>query len=251
MAETAAKALSLGERIKETLAFKTMFTIHIGDVSIPISETVVTCWLVMAILIIGSILLTRRLKQVPKGPQVFLEAFIGFLNSFFKDTIGHNWRVFAPYLGTVALFLGVADMISFISPMSGFGFEAPFMFKPPTRDINVTAALAIMTIVIVLFSNVIFKGFKGWFKSFFEPAPFMLPFNILEYFIKPLSLCLRLFGNILGAFIIMELLGMFIPLFLPPIFGMYFDFFDGLVQAVVFTFLSTLYISEAAETHKE
>jgi F-type H+-transporting ATPase subunit a len=75
----------------------------------------------------------------------------------------------------------------------------------------------------------------------------MLPFNILEYAIKPMSLCLRLFGNILGAFIIMELIDMFVPLFLPPIVGLYFDFFDGLIQTVVFTFLTTLYIAEAVE----
>jgi F-type H+-transporting ATPase subunit a len=247
MADTEVQAASIGERIKEALSFKTIFTVHIGNVSIPISETVITTWVVMAILIVASVLLTRKLREVPKGPQVFLEAFVGFLNDFFKNQIGHHWKVFAPYLGTVGLFLGVADMIAFISPIAGFGFEPPFMFKPPTRDINVTAALAILTILIVLFSGIAFKGLKGWLKSFVKPAPFMLPFNILEYAIKPLSLCLRLFGNILGAFIIMELIGMMLPVFLPPIFGMYFDFFDGLIQAVVFVFLSTLYISEAVE----
>lgn len=247
MREAVEKTVSLGERIKEALAFKTEFVIHIKNISIPISETVVTTWIVMAILIIGSILLTRHLTKVPKGSQVFVEVFVGSLNSFFKDQIGHHWRVFAPYLGTLALFLGVADMIAFISPIGGFGFEPPFMLKPPTRDINVTAALAIMTILIVFFSGIFFKGFKGWLKSFVKPAPFMLPFNILEYVIKPLSLCLRLFGNILGAFIIMELIGMIIPVFFPPVFSLYFDFFDGLVQAVVFVFLSTLYIAEAVE----
>jgi F-type H+-transporting ATPase subunit a len=247
MTEAVRETMSLGERIAEALSFKTAFTVTVGNVSIPVSETVVTTWVVMAILIVASILFTRRLTAVPKGMQVFLEAFVGSLNSFFKDQIGHHWKVFAPYLGTIALFLGVADMIAFVSPIGGFGFEPPFLLKPPTRDINVTAALALMTIVIVLVSGIVFKGFKGWLKSFIKPAPFMLPFNILEYFIKPLSLCLRLFGNILGAFIIMELIGIVIPLFLPPVFGMYFDFFDGLVQAVVFVFLSTLYIAEAVE----
>lgn len=247
MGEIAVETVSIGEKIKHALAFKTVFTIHAGAVSIPVSETVITTWIVMAILIVGSLMLTRRMVLVPKGSQVFLETFVDFLNKFFKDQIGHHWKFFAPYLGTVALFLGVADMISFISPIAGFGFEPPFLLKPPTRDINVTAALAIMTIVIVLFSGIAFKGVRGWLKSFLAPAPFMLPFNILEYAIKPLSLCLRLFGNILGAFIIMELIGLFVPLFFPPIIGMYFDFFDGLVQAVVFTFLSTLYIAEAVE----
>ena len=247
MTEKLEQTATLGERIKEALAFKTVFTVHLGSISIPISETVVTTWIVMAILIVTSLLLTRRLREVPKGSQVLLEGFIGGLNGFFKDQIGHHWKHFAPWLGTVALFLGVANLISFISPMGGFGFEPPFSLKPPTRDINVTAALAVMTIIIVIVSAIVFKGFRKWLKTFVAPAPFMLPFNIIEYAIKPMSLCLRLFGNILGAFIIMEIIGMLAPLFLPPIASLYFDFFDGLIQAVVFTFLSTLYISEAIE----
>jgi F-type H+-transporting ATPase subunit a len=75
----------------------------------------------------------------------------------------------------------------------------------------------------------------------------MLPFNILEYGIRPLSLCLRLFGNILGAFILMHLIEGLIPVGVPMIFSLYFDFIDGLIQAAVFAFLSTLYIAEAME----
>jgi F-type H+-transporting ATPase subunit a len=201
----------------------------------------------MAVLIVGSLLLTRRLTEVPKGAQVLVEGIVGGLNDFFKNQIGHNWKLFAPWIGTVALYLGIANLLGFFSPLPVFGFEPPFALKPPTRDINVTAALAIMTILIVIVSGIFIKGFGTWLKSFVKPAPFMLPFNILEYFIRPLSLCLRLYGNILGAFIIMELLAMVAPLFLPPIASLYFDFFDGLIQAVVFTFLSTLYIAEAVE----
>lgn len=247
MTENAEQALSLGARIKEALAFRTIFTIHVGNISIPITETVVTTWIVMAILIIGAFLLTRHLSEVPKGSQIFLETFIDFINTFFKNQIGHHWKTFAPYLGTIGLFLGVANLISFFSPIGAFGFEPPFAIKPPTRDINVTSALAVMTMALVIFSSLRFKGIKGWLRSFVKPAPFMLPFNILDYAIRPLSLCLRLYGNILGAFIIMEMIGMVAPLFAPPILSIYFDFFDGLIQAVVFVFLSSIYISEAVE----
>jgi F-type H+-transporting ATPase subunit a len=247
MTDVTGKTATLGEKIAEAVSFKTVFTIKLGALSIPISETVVTTWIVMAILIITAFLMTRRMKLVPKGSQIFLETFVGSINNFMKEQIGHHWKPFAPYLGTIGLFLGVANMISFISPVAGFGFVPLFTFKPPTRDINVTAAMAIMTIVIVIVSSIVYKGFIPWLKTFIKPAPFMLPFNLIEYIIKPLSLCLRLFGNILGAFIIMELIDILIPLFVPPVIGMYFDFFDGLIQAIVFTFLSTLYISEAVE----
>ena len=247
MTENVEHALTLGERIKEALAFKTVFTVHVAGLSIPVTETVITTWIVMAVLIIASLLLTRRLTEVPKGAQVLVEGIVGGLNDFFKNQIGHNWKIFAPWIGTVALYLGIANLLGFFSPLPVFGFEPPFALKPPTRDINVTAALSILTILIVIVSGIAIKGVRAWLKSFVKPAPFMLPFNILEYFIRPLSLCLRLYGNILGAFIVMELLAMVAPLFLPPIASLYFDFFDGLIQAVVFTFLSTLYIAEAVE----
>jgi len=233
MTEAVRETLTIGERLKEVLVFKTAFTVHVGTLSIPVTETVITSWIVMAILIAGSLLLTRNMSLVPKGPQVFVEAFVSGLNDFFKEQLGHHWAVFAPYLGTLALFLCVSDMIAVFSPIAGFGFEPPFALKPP--------------ICIVIVSGIRYKGLGGWLKGFVKPVPFMLPFNILEYIVKPLSLALRLFGNILGAFIIMELITMLVPVFLPPVFSLYFDFFDGMIQAVVFTFLSTLYIAEAVE----
>ena len=73
------------------------------------------------------------------------------------------------------------------------------------------------------------------------------PINILEIFTRPLSLCMRLFGNVLGAFVIMELIKMVVPVILPSVFSLYFDLFDGLLQAYVFVFLTSLYIQEAIE----
>ena len=91
------------------------------------------------------------------------------------------------------------------------------------------------------------KGTKRWLKSFAEPMPVILPINILEIFIKPLSLCMRLFGNVLGSFVIMELLKMVVPAIVPAVFSCYFDIFDGLIQAYVFVFLTGLFIKEATE----
>ena len=75
----------------------------------------------------------------------------------------------------------------------------------------------------------------------------LTPINILEIFIRPLSLCMRLFGNVLGAFVIMELVKLVVPVGVPAILSLYFDVFDGLIQAYVFVFLTSLYISEAVE----
>ena len=81
-----------------------------------------------------------------------------------------------------------------------------FGVKPPTKDLNVTAGLALMSIILIQYASIHKKGVKGWVKSFTQPIAIVTPINILELFIKPLSLCMRLFGNVLGAFVIMELL---------------------------------------------
>jgi F-type H+-transporting ATPase subunit a len=239
--------------IKEALEeFKVVFSIPLpAGKSIDINETVLVTWVVMAILIIASLLLTRKLREVPKGGQVFLEWAIEFCNNFSKEHFGSRARVYGPFIGTVFLFLLTANVIPAISPLSItlFNIEPPFAIKPPARDINFTAALSILTILIVLIGGLRVRGFKGWAKNLLHPVPMMLPFNLLEYIIRPVSLCLRLFGNILGGYIIMLLVeqALPIPFAVPAALSLYFDFFDGLIQAVVFAFLTTLFIGEAVE----
>ena len=101
-----------------------------------------------------------------------------------------------------------------------------------------------MSIVLVETSGVRTKGLKGWLKSFADPSPVIAPMNLLEVIIRPLSLCMRLFGNVLGAFVIMELIKQLLPVALPVPFSLYFDIFDGLLQAYVFTFLTSMFIQE-------
>jgi F-type H+-transporting ATPase subunit a len=220
--------------------------------SLDINETVLISWIVMAILIIASLILTRNLRQIPRGAQVFLEAAIEFCNNFSREHFGRKAAVYGPYIGTVFLFVLLANIIPAISPMSIsiLDVEPPFVIKPPTRDINFTAALSIMSILLVFFGGLRARGPLGWLKNLLHPVPMMLPFNLLEYIIRPLSLCLRLFGNILGGFIIMLLVekALPVPAIVPAALSVYFDFFDGLIQAVVFTFLTTLFVAEAVVT---
>jgi F-type H+-transporting ATPase subunit a len=240
-------AMSISERIVEGIGIKTVFTIHAFGFDVAISDTVVSTWIVMAVLIIAALLLTRRMREIPKKPQLLLEALIGFINNFVTETAGHHGKDFAAFLGTIFIFLIAANLAPMLTPIGGFGFEPLFVIKPLTRDINVTAAFAVTVIVTVFLSSFRYKGVKGWLKGLVSPTPVMLPFNLMEYAIKPLSLCLRLFGNILGAFIIMQLIEAVAPIAFPPLAGLYFDLFDGLIQAVVFAFLSTIYIAEAIE----
>jgi F-type H+-transporting ATPase subunit a len=239
--------MDLGERLMEALQFRTVFTVRFAGVAVPVTETVIVTWVVMAILIAASFLLTRKLREIPEGSQILLEAVIDFLNSFAKEQFGHKWQRFAPFIGTVFLFLTTANLIPILSPVGAFGIEPAFDIKPPTRDINVTAALSVLSISVVLVSAVAARGPVGWAKHLAHPTPMMIPFNLLEYLIRPLSLCLRLFGNVLGAFIIMRLIEAVAPIAIPPILSLYFDILDGLIQALVFTFLTSLFVAEAIE----
>ena len=104
-----------------------------------------------------------------------------------------------------------------------------------------------MSILLIEYSGFHEKGLKKWLKSFAEPIPIIAPINILEIFIRPLSLCMRLFGNVLGSFVVIELIKQVCALIVPIPFSFYFDIFDGLIQAYVFVFLTALFIKEALE----
>ena len=171
----------------------------------------------------------------PGKKQLALEAGIGFLQDFFTDILGERGKRYVPYLITVAIYIGVANLIGLLG------------FKPPTKDLNVTAGLAIMSICLIEYSGFRQKGLKGFVHSFAEPMAIVTPINIMEIAIRPVSLCMRLFGNVIGAFVVMELIKMIIPVAIPVPFSLYFDIFDGLIQAYVFVFLTSLFIKEQIE----
>lgn len=209
-----------------------VFTIPIFG-GLPIYESVVVTWMIMAALVALSMLFVRNLRvENPGRVQIFLETSIGFLQDFFVDLVGEEGRGYIPYLISTALFIGVANLIGILG------------FTPPTKDLNVTAALAVMSIAVIEFAGFHKKKMKGFLKSFAEPVAFILPINILEIFIRPVSLCMRLFGNVLGSFVVMELIKLVAPLIIPIPFSFYFDIFDGLIQAYVFVFLTALFIKE-------
>lgn len=234
----------LGDKLKvrmpdellEELEMNNIFEFDIFGAHIAIDEGTVAGWIIIAAVLLLGIFLTRGLKvegEISKR-QLFIEMCVEKMRNFFGDTMGPEGEKYIPWLMTVALYVGCCNL-------SGI-----FGLKPPTRSLNVTAALAILSILLVEFAAFRQKGFKGRLKAFATPAV-VLPINILELVIKPMSLCFRLFGNVLGAFIIMKLVEAVFPIVLPIPFSLYFDLFDGFIQAYVFVFLTSLYVGEALE----
>lgn len=228
--------MGLSEELKEKLNIADKsFDILPGPGEFHVPESCVVTWLVMLVLVILSIIFTRNMEIVPKGKQAVFESFMEMLSRFFYGVLGEKGKRFIPYILTVILYLGLSNMLGLVG------------IAPPTKDLNVTAGLAFMSIILVIYAGISYRGFGGWLKHFTHPLALITPLNVLEIGIKPLSLCMRLFGNILGAYIIMEVIIHSIPSVVPLIASAYFDIFDGLLQAFIFCFLTSMYLHEAVE----
>lgn len=212
---------------------------HIGPV--PVYSETVTAWGIMLLLVLISILATRKMQQNPKGLQNFIETVVEGLLNFLSGVMGESRaRETLPLLGTFFIFILLSNY-SGLLPGSG---EIPGL-KAPTSNLNITASLAIVVFFSVHYYGFKKKGFR-YLHHFIEPyAPF-LPLNIIEELAKPLSLSLRLFGNVFGEELIIAVLLGLVPMLL-PIPMMALGLLTGAIQAFVFTILATTYITNATE----
>lgn len=229
--------LDLQQELTEQLEIHEVFSFNIGGVKIGFDETSVVSWIIMAAFTILAIILTRNLKvtgEISKRQQM-LEMLYEKGEAFFKGIMGEKVERYIPWLMSMALFIGTSNIIGI------------FGLKPPTKSMQVTAAMAITSIILIEYATFKDKGFWGRIKAFTKPVAIVTPINILEVFTKPLSLCMRLFGNVIAAFTIMELIKAVFPWVLPVALSLYFDIFDGLLQAYIFVFLTAIYLQEAVE----
>jgi F-type H+-transporting ATPase subunit a len=232
-----AMKVDLQEELTEQLNIDEVFSFKIGSATITFDECTVVSWIIIAVLTIIAILLTRNLKvegEISKR-QALLELVYEKAESFFKGIMGPKVEKYIPWLMSMALFIGASNIIGL------------FGFKPPTKSVQVTAAMAITSIVLIEYTSLKDKGFFGRIKAFSKPTAIITPINIMEVFTKPLSLCMRLFGNVIAAFTIMEMIKAVVPVVVPVVLSLYFDIFDGLLQAYIFVFLTALYLQEAVE----
>lgn len=214
-----------------------------------LTETLVVMWGISLLLIVGSYLLTRNFQKVPKGVQNAVEVLVGSIYNLTASTMGEDKIGFAPYIGTIILFIGLSNI-------SGL-----FALRPPTADLNTTLSLSLMTFFLIHGSGIRKKGLGKYIKGFSEPFILLTPINVIGEIATPVSLSFRLFGNLVGGMIIMSLiymalgnfstmLGIHIPILqvgIPVILHGYFDVFSGLLQTFIFTMLSMIFISGAMD----
>lgn len=221
---------------------------HLGNLEIH-GQILLTSWFVIGVLVVASILATRKIQMVPAGTQNLMEYALEFIRDLAKTQIGEKeYRPWVPFIGTLFLFI-------FISNWSGALIPWKLIHIPegelaaPTGDINTTIALALLTSLAYFYAGFKKKGL-GYFGNYVQPVAFMLPFKIIEDFTKPLSLSFRLFGNILADELVVAVLVLLVPLFIPlPVMAL--GLFTSAIQALIFATLAASYIGEAMEDHGE
>lgn len=227
------------------------FKIPFTNIVVPITNTVTVTWLIMAVLAVVFILITRNYERIPNKVQNVVEMLVDVITNLTKQTMGPDKVRFAPYVGTLLIFLAVANTVGFIG------------LRPPTADLNATMALSIITFCMINYNAIKSKGVVGRLKGLTEPMFLLTPINLLGEIATPISLGFRLFGNLAGGLIIMDLIfgvlkSLSVALFGPnalPIFQLaiplplnfYFDIFSGLLQSFIFAMLTMINVSGAME----
>jgi len=207
---------------------------------VKLNATIAFTWVVMAVLSLGSWMVTRRLTGEGKMSRRrnLLETLVTFLNDQIRSTSRQDPGRFLPFIGTLFLFIAVSNSLEIIP-----GFE------PPTGSLSTTAALAICVFIAVPFFGVLQKGVFGYLKHYVKPSVFMAPFEIIGEFSRTLALAVRLYGNIMSGTIIVGILLSIAPLFFPIVMQA-LGLLIGLIQAYIFAVLAMVYIASATSVQK-
>jgi F-type H+-transporting ATPase subunit a len=209
--------------------------------------TIMSC-LVGLVLTGFSLYATRRMDKIPRGAQAFAEIVVEGLYNFLSDSLGKYTARYLPFLGTLFLYILLMNLMGLVP-----------MLHSPTNKINTTLSMAIPVFVFYNYQGIKMKGLK-YFKHFFEPlfmAPIMFPLHVIGECVRPVSLSVRLFGNLTGEDLTLALLVTLTPFifkFIPvPIhlIMVLMALLFSTIQAVIFTLLSTVYLSLAIEEHEE
>ena len=204
---------------------------HIGPV--PITESVLATWVIMVVLVLGSVVVTRRMTLVPSYTQTAFELIVDTVDDQIRDTMQLDPDPYRAFIGTLFAFIFVANWSSLIPGV-----------QPPTAHIETDAALALLVFLAVVWFGIRAGGVRGYLSTFASPNPIMIPLNFIESITRTFSLLVRLFGNVMsGVFvvgIVLSLAGLLVPI---PLMAL--DLLTGVVQAYIFAILAMVFIAGA------
>jgi F-type H+-transporting ATPase subunit a len=202
-----------------------------------LNATIVFTWGIMLFLVVGSVLITRRLStgQTRTRWQNVLEILVTGIVEQIREVGVAEPRRYLAFLGTLFLFIATAALATILP-----GYE------PPTGSLSTTAALSLGVFVAVPWFGITGQGLGGYLKSYIEPTWIMLPFNLISEVSRTLALAVRLFGNMMSGAMIVAILLTIIPLVLPVVMTA-FGLLTGMVQAYIFSILAGVYIAAATQ----
>ncbi len=223
-----------------------LYTIHILGHGVSFNmDTILTMWFSMLLLIVLAFITTRKLEMVPNKLQLAGEGLVKYFNDIAKSSMGNDEaQKHIAIILTLFMFILTANLVGQL-PLKLIHL-ANGELASPNNDINMTAAMAIVVSIYYIFYGVKRNGFRFFFKGFSIDGIIITLVDTLELFVRPFSLALRLFANILAGELLVATFISLCAVVLPLPF-MLFELFVALIQALVFTLLSTTYISMAVQ----
>lgn len=206
-----------------------------------LNGTIAGTWLVMAVLALGSWLITRRISvstSISRRQHV-LEVVVLGIRGQIRDVSQQEPGIYLPFVGTLFLFVATSTLLTLVPG-----------FVPPTASLSTTAALAACVFVAVPLFGIQQQGWGNYLKQYIRPSVLMLPFNIIGELSRTLALAVRLYGNMMSGTVIAAILLGFVPLFVPILMQL-FGLLTGMIQAYIFAILAMVYIASATQAHHQ
>lgn len=202
--------------------------------------TIVTTWVVMALLIGVSWLITRRLSSGPALSrwQNGLEVIVGLIRDQIREISGQDPTRYLAFVGTIFIFIFASNALVILPG-----------YVPPTASLSTTTALALVVFLAVPVYGITQQGIRSYLRFYLRPSPFMLPFNILSELSRTLALAVRLFGNVMSFTKIVAIMLALAPLLFPAILNA-LGLLTGAIQAYIFAVLATVYVSANSRTRR-
>jgi F-type H+-transporting ATPase subunit a len=208
---------------------------------VTINATLLCTWGVMALLVVGSWLVTRRLSTTTTLSrwQNLLEVVVSMMRQQIQDVSRQEPGPYLAFIGTLFLFIAVANLLAIVPG-----------YMPPTGSLSTTTALALCVFVAVPLYGITQQGLLNYFTNYLQPSVFMLPFNIFGELSRTLALAVRLYGNIMSGTAIAAILLSLTPLFFPIVMQA-LGLLTGMIQAYIFAVLAMVYIASAIRAHDD
>lgn len=208
---------------------------------VTINATLIYTWLVMGILVVGSMVITRNLStdRTLSRWQNLLEVIVGTIRSEIRDIVKEGVDSYFPFIGTLFLFILLSNLLSFIP-----GYVAP------TSSLTTTSALAMLVFFAVPIYGITKQGIIEYLKEYFRPNFIFFPFHIMGEISRTLALAVRLFGNMMSHEKVVAILLAVTPLFFPVVMQA-LGLLIGLIQAYIFVVLAMVYIASATQSHED